>query len=1242
MIVRHRKVSRARDFVEYLHADTGGDYGGYLVGGTESKLARRLGAGSVRIGLAEVVSQAEMSAIGDGVNPVSGERFRPPLKEHTRRSLETDEHGRVIRDEEGEAVVKETTVKPQDAFTWTWSPPKDVSLLWLASKGNRAAQDAIERAVWESVEEAIRYVEMDMISTIQGGKYVTGQTGGLVGAGVMHYSTRPLGEEGEADIQLHVHALIANAVECIGGEADGDWRGLQQEEIMGRAVKAIGSVAGCVLQRRLSQEFNVAWVPRDIRGERFWGIDGIDQIERDAISRSSTRLDKAQEAYDLSPGQRTLLQANLRSPKRADYTDGKIADECWSRLEEIRDPREMLAATFRPDADLVRVDIDGVVDRIISAEGITGKRATFDRNDLTQRIHAEVGAASVDEIRLIEQRVLEICEEGVTLLDGSEASGLIRPSDRSPRRDRFATPQNLVAEDRFFASASALTGMMSKSELNEARLRDALPALCERLGFEPSSEQQDAIIGQLASASPIAIVNAIAGSGKTTTLKGVVGLLAAAGYERNLIVAAPDHIKRRNADLAVDGITAQTVQSLVVGIASGARQLSPSDVLIVDEAGAVGMRDLAVLTVEVERSGARLIMTGDDQQLAPVTGASGMRALVDRGLTTCVLSDIRRQKGASMIIRADGIEHVADDSLVAKIMVDQQLAIHLDRQGEHAEADRILRKLGMLETLRRPGDLASSLTRDFRNLMMERDSGLAPGDFLCATTRNSTAAKLNVEFQSILHTLELVGDEILTTSHGLVVREGDILSIRTSENPDVPNGSFVRAVGGDVDLRTLKVEVTEEVDGEKITRVETLSASIIDGTIKGDPDTAPLPTLRGGYVVTTQLAQSLSVETMLAQQARSAPEAFVQMTRNTYNLKLYATPAWTDETQRETVASEYVREAEKAIAENRPLPVVVAPTIAQRDWYTEAIQARMSERGLRGGANQRNVGGVSVVEGDYLRVDGEDATVKRVPKTGLVAERADGVEVSLTSDDLKQKHLVEAAYVVCDVEAKKIQADRVLIVPTEIHDDEERIKGDYALARAVKTIRFDEVDTEDPRVLAEIEARISARVRPESRPALDQRAGRREELDYQAWQQTGLRRLSATKIKDAEKRERKLRELALEEDRRVRDTLILANEGQVGYVVNAIGSAPTNAERREAWDAAAEAMISAHVRHGADPNEPYGALNSSDTSARAHAQREAQKRVLEAQRRTSATGTHAKRLIDEEIRVTQSLTVDAA
>ncbi|EHD3146309.1 MobA/MobL family protein [Escherichia coli] len=72
-------------------------------------------------------------------------------------------------------------------------------------------------------------------------------------------------------------------------------------------------------------------------------------------------------------------------------------------------------------------------------------------------------------------------------------------------------------------------------------------------------------------------------------------------------------------------------------------RLDSKTVLVIDEAGMVGSRQLAKVLAEAEKAGAKVVMLGDDKQLAAIEAGAGFRAITER-VGAAEITQIRRQR----------------------------------------------------------------------------------------------------------------------------------------------------------------------------------------------------------------------------------------------------------------------------------------------------------------------------------------------------------------------------------------------------------------------------------------------------------------------------------------------------------------------------------------------------------------------------------------------------------------------
>ncbi|WP_324994916.1 AAA family ATPase [Xanthomonas fragariae] len=91
------------------------------------------------------------------------------------------------------------------------------------------------------------------------------------------------------------------------------------------------------------------------------------------------------------------------------------------------------------------------------------------------------------------------------------------------------------------------------------------------------------------------------------------------------------------------GIESRTLASLEYGWKEGRDPLTNRDVLVIDEAGMVGSRQLDRVLKHADQAGAKVVLLGDDKQLSAIEAGAGFRAITERTGAT-EITEIRRQR----------------------------------------------------------------------------------------------------------------------------------------------------------------------------------------------------------------------------------------------------------------------------------------------------------------------------------------------------------------------------------------------------------------------------------------------------------------------------------------------------------------------------------------------------------------------------------------------------------------------
>ena len=202
--------------------------------------------------------------------------------------------------------------------------------------------------------------------------------------------------------------------------------------------------------------------------------------------------------------------------------------------------------------------------------------------------------------------------------------------------------------------AEMLGSMAERSFMYDFDVDELLGALMEGSEFPYSEKQKQAI--SVAARSGLVILTGGPGTGKTTTVRGILQVFEALGLH-TLLAAPTGRAAKRLSDLT--GMEARTIHRLLeAGFAAGgrtafARNLTnplECDAVILDE---VSMVDITLMQALVEAlpHGARLVLVGDADQLPPVGPGNFLRDMIgSHRVPTIGLTEIFRQAQKSDIV----------------------------------------------------------------------------------------------------------------------------------------------------------------------------------------------------------------------------------------------------------------------------------------------------------------------------------------------------------------------------------------------------------------------------------------------------------------------------------------------------------------------------------------------------------------------------------------------------------------
>ncbi len=751
----------------------------YLRGGTAT--GRWCGSGAAELGLAGSVSAEGLVRLFDGNHPGTGEQLG--------RRLRTD----------GVA-----------AWDVTFSADKSVSLLWAL--GDELTRKEVLEAFGEATSQAFSYLESVASDTRgatktpvvdENGNRVRGPDGrpryrvetwpiatsGYVAAAFTEYTSRA------DDPQLHTHVVVANTVNGV----DGVWRTIDGR-LLYRHQLAAGYLHEAVLRRELTDRLGVRWQPVH---HGVADIAGFTRTQIEAFSQRRRQLEawRQEEGLPDTAAARQVAVIATRTTKTNRPLDELEA--VWQRrAAKVGLTPERISRIVDRSRRVTTPDVGALFADLASPDGLTAHRSTFATPEVIQHIAAALPEGGTRaEIETLANSFLT-GRDIIPLLPGpqlepatgDEADSPAEPEDRelvegaviamrtrdgapfpAPALPSYTTAELLATEQRIIEYAMAGVGQgrwQAPRRLVETWLRHR-PELTEG--------QRQMVRSFATSGNSIDIGIGPAGSGKTAVV-AVINQLAQL-TRRPIIGAAL--AARTAAGLQTDtGVPSTTLARLLHG--SG---LPTGVVVVVDEAGMVGTRQLAAVVDLVEQAQGKLILIGDYKQLPEIDAGGLFRALANR-LPAVELTDNVRQQAAWERQALDELRNGSVQQAMQAYAEHRRLILGRTRTDTIAQASS-----DWYRHVQRAGDIASAM-------LLAHD--------------NDTVTELNEKARQHLATSGRLHGPTHEAS-GVVLQAGDrILCRRNQHHLDVLNGDLGTITAVDQKAGTVTVRLDRDPETREL------------------------------------------------------------------------------------------------------------------------------------------------------------------------------------------------------------------------------------------------------------------------------------------------------------------------------------------------------------------------------------------------------------------------------------------
>jgi hypothetical protein len=424
-----------------------------------------------------------------------------------------------------------------------------------------------------------------------------------------------------------------------------------------------------------------------------------------------------------------------------------------------------------------------VFERLACPEGLTATASTFARQDVIAALGRQLAGGGRVELEDLADRFC--AERAVAVV-----------ADRMLEERRWSTPELLGVEQRLVTSVTGRAG-----EQTAVVSHDAVRAA---LAVHPTAgEDQQAMVRDVCQGGAgVALVVGRAGTGKTFALGAARHAWQLDGYRP--LACAPTGIA--TVSLEAEGFEeVATCDRLLADLDHSREQLDPRTVLVLDEAGMVGSRKLARLLEHAEQAQAKVVLVGDDRQLAAIDAGGGFRALRLR-LGASELTENRRQQQAW-----------------------EREALELVRSGLVEEAVAAYQAHDRVVCAESKPAATLALLQDWWAAWQEAERDPAQ-DVIVLAGRRAEVDRLNVACQQLLAARgRLGGDQLQVEDRQLAVGDRVVCGRNAIAQLGVANGTRGTVIGLDGEARTLTIRL----EGKEPREV-TLPGWYLDGRQRGE------------------------------------------------------------------------------------------------------------------------------------------------------------------------------------------------------------------------------------------------------------------------------------------------------------------------------------------------------------------------------------------------------------------------
>ncbi len=514
--------------------------------------------------------------------------------------------------ENGSKLVQNAGDKNRVSFhDFTLSAPKSVSVIW--SQADEVTKEKIELAQETSARTFLDFMSSKSYSR-QGKGGVIKSAAPLRGAIFGHGSSR------EDDPQLHSHCVVMNVCERENGTT-GALETMEMMRWQGAAASLYHADLAWEMRKlefsieKVGNLFEVAGVPEETR-------EAFSQRRAQIVAAVKSKLEEMGLEPDAELASRGLFQAATVETRNAknELTREELIEIWHDRGAALGFTQVQVALIMNAGEAVELTDDELLIEARAAVSEITNNHAIFKEPALLTKIAVQlVGRASPSQIL---KTIETIKQKDLLTTESVNKAGLAEQI--------FTTREMLVLERQMLKLANRHDG---KHVLDKVDLPDSL-----------DPEQLAAAVAATSDTNAVSVVEGAAGAGKTFTMAAISRAYELNGY--SVTGLSGSWSAALNLQEAAKLNDAHAITGWVNSVRAGKVSINSKSMIVVDEAGMVGSRDIKNVLELAKEAGAKVILLGDTLQQKAISAGDPLRLIAQQNGSSR-LDVIRRQVNES-------------------------------------------------------------------------------------------------------------------------------------------------------------------------------------------------------------------------------------------------------------------------------------------------------------------------------------------------------------------------------------------------------------------------------------------------------------------------------------------------------------------------------------------------------------------------------------------------------------------